>query len=60
MAKSIKQMKKMDLTVMEPELPISNKTNEGARALEQAGYNIKYQEELRRHMDHQDALEKGI
>ena len=51
MAKSIKQMKKIDLTTIEPELSISNVTNEDARTLEQASYNIKYQKELRRHMD---------
>ena len=58
--KSLKTMVIVDLQAMEPSLLISNDLDDTRRSLEQAGYNIKYQEELRRHMDRTDALEEGM
>ena len=45
-AKSLKQMEKVDLTSVEPALATSKKKEEEGKELEQAGFNIKYQEEL--------------
>ena len=46
MAKSLTQMKKIDISIMELELTILKETSEEAQAMEQARYSIKYQEEL--------------
>ena len=59
-AKSIKQMRKLDLSAVEPTLSISTNNEAAAKELEQAGYNIKYQEELRHHMDRSGALDEGL
>ena len=45
-AKSLKQMEKVDLKAAEPELETSIENDATKRTLEQAGFNIKYQEEL--------------
>ena len=45
-AKSLKQMEKVDLAAAEPKLETSTKSDDEGKALEQAGFNIKYQEEL--------------
>ena len=45
-AKSLKQMEKVDLTSVEPKLTTSSEKDQDKKELEQAGFNIKYQEEL--------------
>ena len=49
-AKSLKQMEKVDLTSVEPKLSTLKLDKPEEKVLEQAGFNIKYQEELQRHM----------
>ena len=51
-AKAIKDMKHVDMTAQEPTRRISAKPKTEDAAIEQAGLDIKYQEELRRHLDH--------
>ena len=45
-AKLLKDLIKLDLTGEEPSRSESNKTNADEKAQEQAGFDIKYQEEL--------------
>ena len=59
-AKSLKDMKKVDLSKEEPVREISRLTDPVERAIEQDGFNIRYQERLRRHYDRSDALEEGM
>ena len=58
-AKSLKDLKVIDLEKEEPKRLISEKKDQ-ERAIEQDGMNIKYQEELRRHLDRKDALKEGL
>ena len=45
-AKSLKQIEKVDLTSVKPDLATSSENDKDEKELEQAGFNIKYQEEL--------------
>jgi hypothetical protein len=59
-AKSLDDMQLVDLTAEAPIRGISTKTDAAEKAVEQDGLNIKYQEELRRHLDRKDALKEGL
>ncbi len=59
-AKSLDDMTVIDLQAVEPVRAISRETDATLRAVEQTGLDIKYQEELRRHLDRKDALTEGL
>ena len=59
-AKSLKDLIKLDSIPEEPSRSESNKTNTDEKTLEQAGFNIKYQEELQIFLERKDVLEKGF
>ena len=56
-AKSLKQMENVDCQTKDSNIK-SRQTR--AKKLEQAGFNIKYQEEVQRHMDQKDSLDEGL
>jgi hypothetical protein len=59
--KSLEDMKMVNLTLEEPTRVLSAKTDAAEKLLvEQAGLDIKYQEELRKHLDGKDALLEGL
>ena len=53
-------MKIVDLDKEEPVRSLLKEKDSDKRAIEQTGYDIKYQEELRRHLDRKDALKAGM
>ena len=59
-AKSLKDMKVIDLKAEEPKRALSDETDEKKRTIAQDGIDIKYQEELRRHLDRKDNLDQGL
>jgi hypothetical protein len=59
-AKSLEDMRALDLTTVEPTRTISAETDPAMKVVDQAGLDIKYQEELRRHLDRKDALREGL
>jgi hypothetical protein len=60
MAKSLEERVMIDLRVEEPQREISKKTESADKTVDQSGLDIKYQEELRRHLDRKDALKEGL
>ena len=58
--KSIKQGKVVDLSLDKPELMVSQEADATKKQINQAGLNIKYQEELRCFMERKNALEEGL
>ena len=58
-AKSIKDEKLFDMKALEPQRLISTGAG-GLQSIEQAGYDIRYQEELRRYLDRKDLLEENM
>ncbi len=50
----------VDLANAEPARTLSNETDATVKVVDQAGLDIKYQEELRRHLDQKDALREGL
>ena len=50
-SKSLEDMVAVDLATAEPMRTISNETDATMKVVDQAGLDIKYQEELRRHLD---------
>jgi hypothetical protein len=59
-AKSLDEMTVIDLQAVEPTRAISAETDATLKAVDQTGLDIKYQEELRRHLDRKDALKEGL
>jgi hypothetical protein len=59
-AKSLKDGKVVDLTLHEPDPELSMENDATKAAIEQAGMDIKYQEQLRRHLDRVDNLNQGL
>jgi len=59
-AKSLRDNKLIDIVKMKPVRKVSNDTDDRVRAIEQDGYNINYQEELRRFLDRKDLLEENL
>ncbi len=54
-AKSLEDMQAVDLTAVEPTRIISGETDVAVKVVDQAGLDIKYQqEELRRHLNRKD------
>ena len=60
MAKSLEDLQPIDLQTSEPTRALSTKATPEEQAIEQAGLEIKYQEELRRHLDRKDAFTEGL
>ena len=58
--KSLRDGVKVDVDTEEPQRTICMEQDEGTRKIVQDGYNIKYQEELRRHLDRKDELNRGM
>ena len=56
----LKQESKLDLLKLAPKHEISKKSDADEKEVEQRALDIKYQEELRRHLDHCDELEQGF
>ena len=44
----------------EPQRNLSSKTDDKIKTIEQTGYDIKYQEELLRHLDRRNDLKEGL
>ncbi|HET7638102.1 MAG TPA: C2HC-type zinc finger protein, partial [Ktedonobacteraceae bacterium] len=59
-AQSLKDGAVYDLAKHEPEREISTLTDQPNAQLEQSGFDIKYQEELRRFLDRKDNLRQGL
>ena len=59
-AQSLKDGKVYELTDDEPKRQISEEEDIRAATLEQTGFDIKYQEELRRFLDRKDNLRQGL
>jgi len=59
-AKSLKDMKIIDLKAEAPTRTIATTGTDAEKAIAQAGHDIKYQEELRRHLDRADNLKEGL
>ena len=59
-AKSLKDKALIDLDAVEPTRKLSTKPDVNAKKIEQDGFDILYQEELRRHGDRTDELNKGM
>ena len=59
-AKSLEDLQLVDLTALEPVRKISTKTKPEEAAIEQDGFNIKYQIDLTRHGDRVDKLDQAI
>jgi hypothetical protein len=57
---SMEDMSKVDLEKLQPSRDISIIADPIAKVVDQAGLDIKYQEELRRHLGQKDALRDGI
>ena len=55
--KSLRDGKKFDLTTVEPVRYMSDETDERTRSIEQDGFNIQYQEELRVFLDRKYILD---
>jgi hypothetical protein len=53
-------MQTVDLTAVEPTRMISEGNDATVKVVDQAGLDIKYQEELRRHIDRKDSLREGL
>jgi hypothetical protein len=53
-------MQAVNLAAVEPTRTISAETDAATKVVDQAGLDIKYQEELRRHLDRKDALREGL
>ena len=58
--KSLRDNVKVDLTTEAPTRSMSNKTDTTQASIEQEGYNIRYQEELRLYLEREDILKKGL
>ena len=58
--KSLKNGKLIDMKIEEPKREILQESDETSRQIEQDGLNIRYQEELQRHLDRKDELKRGI
>jgi hypothetical protein len=58
--KSLEDMTAVDLMNVEPTRSISSEMDPAAKVVDQAGLDIKYQEELQRHLDQKDALREGL
>ena len=56
---SLRELKKRDLTSEEPTRKISSKTDEGRR-LEQDGFDMRYQAEIKQFLDRQSGLEENL
>ena len=56
---SLRELKKRDLTSEEPTRKISSRTDEGRR-LEQDGFDMRYQAEIKQFLDRQSGLEENI
>ena len=50
-AKSLEDMRAVDLAAVQPTRNISGETDPTVKVVDQAGLDIKYQKELRRHLD---------
>src|SRR5210317_1239889 len=59
-AKSLKDQTMINLDTEEPIRAISINNDDSERSIEQSGYDIKYQEQLRRHLDRKDALKENV
>ncbi len=59
-AKSLEVMQAVNLAAVEPTRIISGETGAAVKVVDQAGLDIKYQEELGRHLDRKDALREGL
>jgi hypothetical protein len=59
-AKSLEELQVVDLTAMEPTRTISVETDGTTKVVDQAGLDIKYQEELGQDLDGIDALREGL
>jgi hypothetical protein len=59
-ATCLEDMKMMDLNAVEPARTLSMETNATVKVVDQTGLDIKYQEELRCHLDQKDALKEGL
>ena len=59
-AQSLKDGEVFDLTKVEPVRAISTEKDEAMAVLEQGGFDIKYQEELRRFLDRKDNLRQNL
>ena len=59
-AKSLKDLKVIDLQSEEPTRTMSTETDAAAKASEQNGFDIKYQEELRMYLDRKKTLNEGL
>jgi hypothetical protein len=53
-------MSVVDLGTQEPNRRISQEADPAAKIVDQAVLDLKYQEELRRHLDRKDALQEGL
>ena len=51
---------RVDVTPDKPTRKLSTKNLDAEKQLEQQGMDIKYQEELKRHLDRKDTLKKGL
>ena len=58
-AKSIRDGKLVDLSIDEPTRKLSNKGTAEEKAIDQDGLNIRYQEELRVHLDRKSVLHEN-
>ena len=58
--KSLEDMSKVNLDTEQPARIISSEADAARKIVDQAGLDIKYQEELRRHLDRKDALRDGL
>ena len=59
-AQSLEDLKTVDLGKEEPTRSISGETDAAMKLVDQAGLDIKYQEQLRRHLERKDALREGL
>ena len=59
-AQSLEDMQLIDLDKEKPIRQISTESEATAKAIEQDGFNIDYQEQLRCHYDRRDALKEGM
>ena len=59
-AQSLEDMTIIDLRAVEPTRAISTENDAALKVVDQVGLDIKYQEELRRHLDRKDALKERM
>jgi hypothetical protein len=59
-AQSLEEMELININAFEPKREISTEKDDTEREMLQKGMDIKYQEELRRHLDRKDALTRGM